>query len=270
MDLSNIKLVVFDMDGTLLNSKGEVSNQFFALFKKLQQKNIHFTAASGRQYYSIIKKLSPIKDQITVIAENGGITKQNGKELNTFLLDPETVKTIIKNLRSIENAEIVLCGKKQAYVESTDKDFIAFFNEFYTHYKEVEDLTAVKEDDFFKLAVFHKENSEKYIYPYIKHWEDQHQVKVSGKHWVDLSHKDSHKGNALKSLQEYLGISKAETIVFGDYNNDLEMLTRAHYSFAMENAHPNVKKEAQYSTKSNDENGVEFILEKLLSQIQNN
>lgn len=266
MDLSNIKLVVTDMDGTLLNSKGEVSPEFFSLFKKLQQKNIHFVAASGRQYYSIIDKLSPIKEKITVIAENGGITKQNENELNTFLLEREIAQKIIKKLRTIANVEIVLCGKKQAYIESNNEDFISFFSEFYTKFKQVEDLTAVVEDDFFKLAVFHGESSEEHIYPHVKHWEDELQIKVSGKHWVDVSHKKSHKGNALQALQEHLGVTKAETIVFGDYNNDLEMLALADYSFAMENAHPNVKKLAAYATKSNDEHGVEYILKKLVSK----
>ena len=68
----------------------------------------------------------------------------------------------------------------------------------------------------------------------------------------------------MQLVQQKLGISKEETMVFGDFNNDLEMLACADYSFAMENAHPNVKKIANYSTKSNDEFGVEFVLEQLL------
>ena len=58
MDLSKVKLVVSDMDGTLLNSKGEVSKLFFELFHQLKNKDILFCAASGRQYNSIIDKLA--------------------------------------------------------------------------------------------------------------------------------------------------------------------------------------------------------------------
>ena len=54
-------------------------------------------------------------------------------------------------------------------------------------------------------------------------------------------------------------------MVFGDYNNDLEMLELAYFSYAMENAHPNVKKAARFQTNSNNEEGVEMILEQLLS-----
>ena len=76
MDLSKIKMVVTDMDGTLLNSKHEVSDLFFKLHQGLKDKNIQFVAASGRQYDSIINKLDPIKDDIIVIAENGGFIKK--------------------------------------------------------------------------------------------------------------------------------------------------------------------------------------------------
>ena len=54
-------------------------------------------------------------------------------------------------------------------------------------------------------------------------------------------------------------------MVFGDYNNDLEMLALTDYSFAMANAHPDVKKIAKYETRSNNDFGVEQILEKLIS-----
>ena len=76
MDLSKIKMVVTDMDGTLLNSNHEVSERFFKLFEELKRRNILFVAASGRQYNSIIDKLHPIKQDILVIAENGGYVVQ--------------------------------------------------------------------------------------------------------------------------------------------------------------------------------------------------
>ena len=57
---------------------------------------------------------------------------------------------------------------------------------------------------------------------------------------------------------------KARKMVFGDYNNDLEMLGKAKYSFAMENAHANVLEAASYKTTSNDNYGVENILKKML------
>jgi hydroxymethylpyrimidine pyrophosphatase-like HAD family hydrolase len=52
---------------------------------------------------------------------------------------------------------------------------------------------------------------------------------------------------------------------FGDYNNDLEMMALADYSFAMANSHPNILKAARYKTDGNDSFGVEKVLEKVLA-----
>ncbi len=267
MDFSKVKMVVTDMDGTLLNSNHEVSNQFFELFPKLIENNIRFVAASGRQYDSILDKLRPIKDQITIVGENGGIAKQGDNVLFTYDLPSKTLFEILATARKIENAHIVLCGLNSAYVESNNEDFIATFSQFYSSFTIVDDLTKVENDTLFKLAIYHENCSETYVYPHVKHLSDSLQVTVSGKNWLDISHKDAHKGKAIEFLQKSFDITKEETMAFGDYNNDLKMLELADFSFAMENAHPNVKAVSNYETKNNDENGVEFIIEKLINQL---
>lgn len=266
MDLSSVKLIVTDMDGTLLNSHGEVSAQFFELFPQLQAHNIQLVAASGRQYYSIIEKLAPIKNDVFIIAENGGITRKGSEELNTYLLDRQILASLIQKIRTITNAEVVLCGKKSAYIESKNSAFIDFFQQFYTKYEKVDDLTEIEQDDFFKLAVYHPQSSERFLFPHLKELEGKLQVKISAKKWLDLSSLQTHKGNALQFLQNYLGITKSETMVFGDYNNDLEMMALADFSFAMANSHPKVKAVAAYDAKSNDEGGVEHMIAYMLAQ----
>lgn len=265
MDFSKIKLIVTDMDGTLLNSKSEVSDRFFQIFNQLKKHHIHFIAASGRQYYSIIDKLGSIKNDITIIAENGGIVKQGDTELFLTNLSFENCVKSIELLRTINNTNIVLCGKKAAYIETNDERFIAMFSQYYANFKIVEDLTTVTDDDFLKIAAYHFECSETHIYPAVKHFESEMQVIVSGEHWLDISHNNANKGFALNIIQNKLGITKEETMVFGDYNNDLKMLELGDFSFAMENAHPNVKKIAKFQTKNNNEFGVEIILEQLIN-----
>src|SRR5690606_20782123 len=104
----------------------------------------------------------------------------------------------------------------------------------------------------------------KYIYPTVKQLQDNLKVKVSGAKWVDVSHKNAHKGYALQKVMDQHKIAANQVMVFGDYNNDLEMMQLSNYSFAMANAHPNVKKVAKYETVSNNEFGVERVLEKLI------
>jgi len=264
LNLSKVKLIVSDMDGTLLNSKSQVSERFFELYKQLKKNNTHFVAASGRQFYSISNKLESIKNEITIIAENGGFVKHENKTLLVTSLPVNSVQNTIHLIRNIEGAFTVLCGKNHAYIETKNPKFISLFSEYYNNYLIVDDLTKVKDDKFLKIAIYHFKNAETYIYPRIKHLENEMLVKISGKNWLDLSNFDANKGFALQLLQEKLKISKEETVVFGDYNNDIEMLQLGHFSFAMENAHVNVKKIARFQTKSNDAGGVEYILEQIL------
>ncbi|WP_139376213.1 HAD-IIB family hydrolase, partial [Clostridium chromiireducens] len=74
--------------------------------------------------------------------------------------------------------------------------------------------------------------------------------------WTDISNKGVNKGVALKQLMETDNISKEETMVLGDYYNDIEMLAEAEYSFVMENAPEDMKQYGKYIAASNEEHGV--------------
>lgn len=264
MDLSKVKMVVTDMDGTLLNSKNEVSDRFFDLYTSLRSHQVHFVAASGRQYSSIQDKLSTISDEITIVAENGGYVKQGNKELGSILLPREHVRLLIPVIRKAKGLYTVLCGKNSAYIEQDETTFKTILKEYYNKFKVINDLMQLPDDDFFKVAIYHFESSETYIYPVVKHLEDILQIKVSGNNWVDIANPEANKGRAVQLLQDKYNISRDETMVFGDFNNDLEMLDRAYFSYAMSNAHENVKKAANFHTRSNNEAGVEIVLQELL------
>lgn len=264
MDLSKVKMVVTDMDGTLLNSKNEVSDRFFDLYTSLRSHQVHFVAASGRQYSSIQDKLSTISDEITIVAENGGYVKQGNKELGSILLPREHVRLLIPVIRKAKGLYTVLCGKNSAYIEQDETAFKTILKEYYNKFKVINDLMQLPDDDFFKVAIYHFESSETYIYPVVKHLEDILQIKVSGNNWVDIANPEANKGRAVQLLQDKYNISRDETMVFGDFNNDLEMLDRAYFSYAMSNAHENVKKAANFHTRSNNEAGVEIVLQELL------
>jgi Cof subfamily protein (haloacid dehalogenase superfamily) len=268
IDFSKVKLVVSDMDGTLLNSKGKVSPQFFNLFKELQKRNIYFCAASGRQHNSIVDKLAAIKNDIHVIAENGAIAKKDEEILLLTSLASEKITSIIPILRSIKDANLVLCSQNSAFIESKDERFISLFQEYYHSFQVVDDLMEVaKTTPVLKIAIYHFDSSEAFIYPVIKHLKNDYLLKISGQNWLDISDEKANKGNALREVQKLLNITKEETMVFGDYHNDIEMMQEADFSFAMKNAHKDIKELANYETESNDNFGVETILEKLIASL---
>lgn len=266
MDLSNVKLIVSDMDGTLLNAKEEVSPLFLKQFERLKALNIHFVAASGRQYNSIAQKLQSIKDQITIVGENGGVIKKENKTLFLQTFDSKKVVELIPHLRKIKNTFIILCGENKAFIESRNPNFIGMFKEYYNAHEIVKDLTSIPpHQPIIKIALYHSESSEQFIYPSVQQFKDEYLLKISGKNWLDISNLNSNKGTAIKFLQEKMNISPNQTMVFGDYLNDIEMLEVAKFSFAMKNAHEEVKKTARFMTESNSNLGVEKIIEQVIN-----
>jgi Cof subfamily protein (haloacid dehalogenase superfamily) len=259
-----IKLIASDMDGTLLDENGCIPEEFFDIYETLNSKDIVFVAASGRQYYTLERDLDSIKDNVIFIAENGSFVMHENKELYSCHIDKITVQDLIQVGRRVEGTKTVLCGKKGAYVESSDPKFIEQVSRYFAKYEIVDDLMDVK-DDILKLSICDfkgpAENANNVYYPLFK---DKLRVVVSSELWLDIFSLKANKGEALKYIQDKLNISSMETMAFGDYFNDVEMLQNAHHSYAMNNAPEGVKKHARYIAKSNKEHGVLDTIKKIV------
>ncbi|SEG27300.1 HAD family hydrolase [Vibrio hangzhouensis] len=253
------------MDGTLLDENGQLSPDFFSIFERLKSQNILFAPASGRQYYSLKEMFSSIQDDLYFIADNGTMVFHKGEELYSCTIDTPSARQIVESARSVEGTYIVLCGKQSAYIETQVPEALEEIQKYYHRCQYVEDLLSV-EDEFIKIAVCHFGGTEKRVFPTI----DQafglgFQVVVSAKIWLDVMHRDASKGAAIRHLQQSLGFSYEETMSFGDYFNDVEMLKESYYSYAMDNAHPEIKKLARFIAPSNREAGVLKVLERHLT-----
>ena len=88
---------------------------------------------------------------------------------------------------------------------------------------------------------------------------------VSGKLWVDIMNIETDKKQGVEALQRVLGVTPAQTAVFGDYLNDLLMLEAGDWSFAMGTAHPDLKAAARYIARSNVEHGVLKVVDRLVA-----
>lgn len=250
-----IKFIATDMDGTLLNSNNEIHADFYPMFQLLKEKDIIFAAASGRQYYNLLERFKDIKDDMMFIAENGTFVVYKGKELIVNSLEKNIAKELIEIGRTIPNSYVILCGKNSAYIESHDERLIKQTAKYYERYKIVEDLTSI-DDDILKVTICDFNGSENNSNNYFDEYRDKVQITVSGEIWLDIVAKGINKGVAINEIQNLLNIDYKETMVFGDYLNDLEMMSSAYHSYAMANAHDTLKKAARFIAKSNDENGV--------------
>lgn len=93
------------------------------------------------------------------------------------------------------------------------------------------------------MALLYFDDIESNIYPYFQRFNnDRILSKVTAYVWIDIFNAHVSKGTGIRAIQDKLGISRDETIVFGDYLNDLPMAECALKSFAPSNAHPEVKR----------------------------
>jgi len=264
ISMTTIKFIASDMDGTLLDEQGRLDPEFFDLYTKLTEQNIIFAAASGRQYYSLAETFEPLKNEMMFIAENGTLVMHKGEELYSCTLDKDSIHSIIKQARLIQGAHIVLCGKKSAYIETQDQQALNEIQKYYHRRESVSDLLEV-EDEFIKVAICHFDGSAEHVHPSIDaEFGEKHQVVISAKIWLDVMNVNASKGAALKHLQQSIGFTFEETMSFGDYLNDVEMLKESYHSYAMENAHEGVKAVARFSAPSNQKSGVLRVMKGLL------
>lgn len=251
-----IKLIATDLDGTLLDENGNVNENFYTILKELKNKKVKFAAASGRQYSTLVKTFEKAKDDMIFVSENGTYILEEDKELYSNTLDRNLILELIKLTRTVDGCYAILSGKEFGYIEDRNKDLIEQVEKYYSKYKIVDDLTKVT-DDVVKFTICDlkgsSENSYKVFNP--KYGKD-YQVVKSGLLWLAIMNKNVSKGSAIEVLQKKFNISKEETMVFGDYFNDVEMLKNAKFSYAMENAPDEVKKCANFIAPSNRNNGV--------------
>lgn len=251
-----IKLIATDMDGTLLDENGDLPKNFFDTLEKLEEKNIKFVIASGRPFYTLHDNFKPYSHKLYYICDNGSYIVEKGKEPIVSLIEKSSLKAIVECCLSIPNIEIILCGIKNAYHRPCAENFLKEINKYYLRTHIINDLTNI-DDDIFKIAICDfsnpLNNSYKILYPLFS---KDYKVVVSGEIWVDITNKDVNKGAALNALQKLENISYEETMVFGDFYNDIEMLSHAHYSFVMENANEDMKQYGNFIAKSNREYGV--------------
>ena len=257
-----IKLIATDMDGTLLDENGKLPKNFFKVLEELEKRNVKFVVASGRPYFTLYENFKPVSDELYFICDNGSYIAEKTNEPKISAIDKEYIKQVIEICDSMDNVELILCGTKGAYLRKCDKEFTDEIYKYYIKREIVDDLNNI-DDDISKITICDLEGSKDHPFKVLdKHFKDKLNVVVSGKVWVDISNKGVSKGTALEKIQIDENISYEETMVFGDFYNDISMLKKAHYSFVMENANEDMKQYGNYIAESNTNNGVIKAIEK--------
>lgn len=260
-----IKLIVSDVDGTLVEDGSPALNpELFDVILQLRKKGIQVVIASGRPWISVENTFASVKEKIFYVSNNGAYVGCYGRCLYAYPIEEHMVKRLIEKVRLYPDLEIVYAGINGDYVETEDEELCGWLVDSYKfHLNRVEDLMEVKEPCV-KISIYKRQGIEAATREIYEEFNGALKMACAGDMWMDCMAKGVNKGHAVRTIQESLGISPQETMAFGDQLNDIEMLERAYYSFAVANAREEVRRAARFQADSNVNDGVLKILKQLL------
>ncbi len=252
-----IKLIVSDMDGTLLNDEKQIDKRIYDLLPKMREEGIRFVVASGRQYPSLARDFQEYLPEITVIAENGAFVVQDGKELYFKGMNEKQIAHSLDIIETLPETEGLVCAKYCCYTTSQEVYGLLASPKFHYDCELVDDLYKMTDGvTKVSLMVYGNSTTQSCYDAMHPQMPEEMTLVISGDACLDTGIKGVTKGSALAALQEMWGISPEETLVFGDQFNDVEMFDQAYYSYAMENATDGVKERARFVAGNNNNGAV--------------
>jgi len=267
------KLIALDMDGTLLNGENKISSANYNAIQKARENGVKVVLASGRPllgFKRYLEELNLISENEYAVAFNGALVQSSeGTEIiSKTTLTVEDYKYLYKLSKELEvdidaiTESKVISPKDNEYTRRESK-----LNHIPIEIIPVEDVdtstTIVK-------VMFIGEPE--LIAEIIKNMPDEvsskYSIVRSAPFYLEFLDKSVNKGVGIAALAEKLNIKQEEVICIGDAGNDIHMIKYAGLGVAMGNAFPEVKKIANFITKTNEQDGVAYIINKFILQPQ--
>ncbi len=264
------KLLVLDLDGTLTNTRKEVTEHTRTTLIKAQEQGLKIVLASGRPTYGIAPLANLLqldKYEGYVLSYNGGeiIDWKTGELLYKNLLDPEVLPYLYQCANDNHFAIVTYDGE-YVLTEYPDDEYVlkeALLNVM--KIKKVDNFLKAVQHPIAKCLIVGEPTRlavlEKEMY---NHLQDRMGVFRSEPYFLELVPKGIDKAQSLAVLLKEIGMTKDEMIAVGDGFNDLSMIKYAGLGVAMSNAQEVVKENADFITLSNEEDGVAHVVEKFI------
>lgn len=282
-----IKVIASDMDGTLLNSRHEISEENLQAIRKAQDLGTHFVIITGREFNSVNSYVKQFNLNCECILMNGAEYRdKHGKVVKTISMDKDQVKDIL-DIMDKENLVAEIFTNDGVFVTDKDNHKESIFERFkiFSPYMSDEEVLDFIENRSEIMNVKTIENLDEFLNSEIKVLKiitfnkdadfiaaakeklrkiDNLAVASTFSNDIELNNIRAQKGIILADVIEKMGIKRDEVVVIGDSFNDYSMFIEFENSFAMENAIPEIKEIAKYITTSNDEAGVAKAIYKAL------
>ncbi len=259
------KLIALDLDGTLLNSDGIVSEATKVHLQKLKEKGHIITIATGRILNRALVGTDGaefanyiVSDAGAAVFKNDGINKE-WKEVYALALSNEIVENIASYYDKDKFMTINICDRNKIH-----------------HYDQTVNITEflenINEIIHVSVSFINNEFVEEYLKIFTKKFPmlkvEIMQDSFGEVKWLEIAQKGVEKYKGIVEVAKLEGILNENIIAFGDGLNDVDMLKKCGVGVAMKNALPEVKEQADYITsRTNNENGVVEFLKEYLVEI---
>ncbi len=265
---TDIKLIALDVDGTIMDSRFQISQKVISTVKKAVNAGVKVVISSGRMYKAAVPNALQVGINTPLIVYHGSLIKEfynSDRVLLDIPISGSITKELLKDLRKF-SVQINLFNNDELYVEAESpilREYVSKRNINYNKVnflEEIENLNPNKinaiDYDANKVLFIRKTLSEKYG--------NVLNVTASSPQFCEIVDKKASKGNAVNFLANLWGIKKSEILAIGDMDNDIELFEAAGISVAMGNAVETLKKASDYITETVDNDGAALAIEKFV------
>ena len=271
--LKNIKIVVSDLDGTLLKNDGSVGEETKKLIRELHNYDVLFSFATGRLHSAVTDIAKDLEITNPIISLDGSVIKDfpTGETIFESFLKIKYVEKAVKYADDYL-LNVALCHANAIYFTEFNTVIPNLLNKFGAKYKEVSSYDNLLDKTL--EIVFAGDNKEsiefvkdKFTFPYTfgcnaYYYRSQ---SLRGLYYLDIRRAGSSKGKGLKRLLKYLHIKPHQAVVMGDWYNDMSMFESDAIKVAVANSIPELIRNADHVTeRSNNNEGPAEFLEMIL------
>lgn len=258
----NYKMLVSDIDGTLLSDDRLISKDNLDLIRSAIDDGLVFVLCTGRMLPSAQEIGQIIDRDIPIIATNGSLTYVDGMVKSSYSLS-------LPNLRAVEEASktsdipLFYYGQDSFYMTDLSKDIFkqVYKNPKFDHQQFIIDsIEDLEEKDIYKAFFYSMETDR--LEALKKRLGSLEEVNVTSSHWtnIEINHLKATKGQAISDLAQSLDIGLDQVIAIGDNHNDLTMIETAGLGVAVANGIEEIKDLADVTTVSNNQNALAQVI----------
>ena len=271
-----IKLIATDMDGTLLDPKGQVDlPRLEKILDQLEERGIRFVIATGNEIHRVKQLLGHLTERVVLIVANGARIFEGNQLLQAQTWDDDMVNRALEFFKGREcQDQFVVTSMNGGFVKEGTvftelENFMTpeMIELFYQRMNFVEELESHLFGGVLKMSlVVGEERSDSVLEEINQLFNGHVQAVSSGYGCIDILQSGIHKAWGLQELLKRWDIKAEEIMAFGDSENDVEMLQLAGIAYAMENADDKAKAVATNFAPSNSQAGVYQVLEDWLEK----